>query len=261
MTKEIICGIYKITSPSGKVYIGQSENIHKRWRVYKRLNCAQQVKIYNSLNKHGAKNHTFEIVEECIKQELNCYERHWQDFYEVINPEKGLNLKLTECDDKIVVFSDETRLKMSEAMIGNKRGLGMKHSQELKEEIAERMKGNKHGLGTKRTEESKKKISEVMKGNKNSLGYTHSNEMKQGISKRMVGNTNGAGNKGKRGFRHSLDAIERMSASRSKIILNNETGIFYTGVAEAALTINMNVNTLRSKLCGFYKNNTPFIYV
>ena len=31
MFKEIICGIYKITSPSGKIYIGESENIQKNW--------------------------------------------------------------------------------------------------------------------------------------------------------------------------------------------------------------------------------------
>lgn len=37
MSKEKICGIYKITSPSGKVYIGQSNNIIKRWITYKSI--------------------------------------------------------------------------------------------------------------------------------------------------------------------------------------------------------------------------------
>lgn len=30
MDKIIICGIYKITSPSGKIYIGQSRDVEKR---------------------------------------------------------------------------------------------------------------------------------------------------------------------------------------------------------------------------------------
>jgi len=32
-------GIYKITSPSNKVYIGQSINIEKRFKSYKRYDC------------------------------------------------------------------------------------------------------------------------------------------------------------------------------------------------------------------------------
>ena len=30
----IMIGIYKITSPSGKVYIGQSIDIERRWKKY-----------------------------------------------------------------------------------------------------------------------------------------------------------------------------------------------------------------------------------
>ncbi len=30
-----ISGIYKITNPNGRVYIGKSINIHKRWMKYK----------------------------------------------------------------------------------------------------------------------------------------------------------------------------------------------------------------------------------
>ena len=46
-------GIYKITSPNNKVYIGQSVDIEKRLKRYKNLNCKKQSKIYNSLNKYG----------------------------------------------------------------------------------------------------------------------------------------------------------------------------------------------------------------
>lgn len=46
-----IIGIYKITSPSGKIYIGQSINIEKRWEKYQKYieNIKNQIKLYNSL--------------------------------------------------------------------------------------------------------------------------------------------------------------------------------------------------------------------
>jgi predicted GIY-YIG superfamily endonuclease len=45
--------IYKITSPSEKVYIGQSRNIQRRVKNYKRIDCKQQTILYNSINKYG----------------------------------------------------------------------------------------------------------------------------------------------------------------------------------------------------------------
>ena len=60
-------GIYKITSPSGKVYIGQSIDIERRFRHYKRMVCKDQVKVYNSFLKYGVDAHIFEILELCDK--------------------------------------------------------------------------------------------------------------------------------------------------------------------------------------------------
>ena len=97
--KEIICGIYKITSPSGRVYIGQSEDISKRWGNYKNVNKSNvgQVKLANSFKKYGTKAHTFEIIEQCNFEDLDCRERYWQDFYDATNT--GLNCVLTSCGD------------------------------------------------------------------------------------------------------------------------------------------------------------------
>jgi group I intron endonuclease len=84
--------IYKITSPSGKIYIGQSWSWIKRKSVYKRLSCKEQVKIYNSLKKYGYDNHIVEIIEKLpldISQEyLNCREVYWWEYY------KDLEIKM-----------------------------------------------------------------------------------------------------------------------------------------------------------------------
>ena len=43
-----ITGIYKITSPTNKVYIGQSYNINKRVNHYSNLLCKGQPKLFQS---------------------------------------------------------------------------------------------------------------------------------------------------------------------------------------------------------------------
>ena len=110
-------GIYKITSPSGKVYIGQSINVEKRFQGYKALRCKGQPRLFNSLKKYGYDKHKFEILCECSIEELNEKERYYQDLYSVLNG-KGLNCVLTKSSDRYVVISKETRLKMSIASKG-----------------------------------------------------------------------------------------------------------------------------------------------
>lgn len=116
MKKKIICGIYKITSPSGRVYIGETVDVEDRWKEYRRLDCKAQRKLYNSFLKYGTDAHIFEIVEECLFEDLLCRERHYQDFYDVLNG--GLNLKLSSCGDSKSVHSEETRKKIGDAQRG-----------------------------------------------------------------------------------------------------------------------------------------------
>lgn len=106
-------GIYKITSPSGRIYIGQTSNYHKRLISYKGLHCKKQRRLYNSFLKYGYVNHTFEFIESCEIEQLNIRERHYQDLYDVLS-EKGLNCVLVEIDNKPRIISESTRKKYSE---------------------------------------------------------------------------------------------------------------------------------------------------
>lgn len=79
-------GIYKITSPSGRVYIGQSWDIEKRFRSYRTSSGTKtQRYIYNSLMKYGVNNHRFEIIshlpEDISQQVLDEYEIVYFEFY------------------------------------------------------------------------------------------------------------------------------------------------------------------------------------
>jgi group I intron endonuclease len=161
-------GIYKITSPSGKVYIGQSTNIKKRWLHYTALDCADQPKLYNSLIKYGVSNHKFEVLEECEIDLLNEKERYWQELYNVI--EKGLNCKLVQTNDRSGYHSKETRKKIGDANRGKPSSMkGRKHTEEtkLKMSIAAKKSSYKRGKrfkGKKHSEETKNKISLANKG-------------------------------------------------------------------------------------------------
>ena len=90
----IMIGIYKITNPVGKVYIGQSVNIESRWEQYRKYMGNGQPRLHSSLKEYGAGSHTFEVIEECLQVHLDERERYWQDYYNVL--EEGLNLKLTK---------------------------------------------------------------------------------------------------------------------------------------------------------------------
>ena len=144
-------GIYKITSPSGKIYIGQSIDIKYRFSYYYRCECKNQIRLYNSFLKYGVKNHIFEIIEECEVDLLNKRELFWQKHYETIN-EKGLNCFYTTDENGYREISEKTKLKMSNAQKGRK------HSKETRLKISESNKGKIM------SEESKIKMSNSSKG-------------------------------------------------------------------------------------------------
>lgn len=85
-----IIGIYKITSPSNKIYIGQSKNIKSRIKNYEKLRCKSQTKLYNSLRKYRFENHTIEIIEQCSIEKLNDLEIYYISLYNCCST--GLNI-------------------------------------------------------------------------------------------------------------------------------------------------------------------------
>jgi len=110
-----VIGIYKIVSPSNKVYIGQTVDFVKRRSHYKNLKRNHQIRLYNSIKKHGWENHTLELIEECDVPLLNDRERYWQDYYNVTDSKKGLNCKLTKTTDKTGFHTQEMKKNQRES--------------------------------------------------------------------------------------------------------------------------------------------------
>lgn len=109
--------IYKITSPTGAIYIGQSINVKSRKRLYKNLFCETQRRVYNSIKKHGWEAHSFEIIETCNECDLDEREIYWIAFYDSCN--NGMNLNY---GGKGNPMSDEGRKKLSEHRKKNPTG-------------------------------------------------------------------------------------------------------------------------------------------
>lgn len=86
-------GIYKITNKvNGKIYIGQSVDIQRRWSAHKR--CSKDYPLYRDFKKYGLDNFTFEILLECSREELNEKEEFFIIMFDATNPTKGYNQTL-----------------------------------------------------------------------------------------------------------------------------------------------------------------------
>lgn len=120
-SKIPIIGIYKITSPSNKIYIGQAVDIQRRWDYYKWGDNSFQIKLNRSFLKYGVENHTFEIIEECPEDRLDELEAWWKYFYGVQCVEEGLNFYYIDKKGRLgLKDSEETRKKKSRALKGRK---------------------------------------------------------------------------------------------------------------------------------------------
>lgn len=172
-------GIYKITSPSGKIYIGQSIQVKKRFEQYRYLDCKKQPKLFNSFKKYGPENHKFEIIEECSVEQLNEREIYWKKYY----------LNLFNNNWKLVLFhelydtgggprSEETKQKLK---IPKPQGFGEKISRIKKGHICYKdyKRGEKIGLANSKP----KPEGFGLEQSKKLLGKKRSEETKQRMKK------------------------------------------------------------------------------
>lgn len=113
------CGIYAIKHiVSGKVYIGKSKNIGRRFNQYLydfKHNRRRQINEYlsNAISKYGIESFSFSVVEEVSISELADRELFW---IKKLNSHKryyGYNLRLDSSSNSTVVPS--TREKLSAA--------------------------------------------------------------------------------------------------------------------------------------------------
>ena len=195
-------GVYKITSPSGKIYIGQSWNIERRFKEYTRKSNKKQTKLYNSFLKHGVETHKFEIICEFpndIDQkildnyEIFCYDQYKEGGYLLLNSrEAGRGGKLSE----------EAKRKI---------GLIHKGKKLSKEEIIRREESVKRNGGKSGMRGKKHSIESIEKMRENTIGQIHSEETKNKIRISKLGKS------------RSPNVIEKIRLSKLGIVQSKGT--------------------------------------
>jgi len=184
--------IYKLISPSGRIYIGKASDFKQRMRHYKSVICKKQPMLYRSLKKYGFDAHVLEKL-ECfsginslaIEREIFWIKKYKSNVrkYPEMN---GLNL--TDGGEGTTGFKfNEVQLKrLSEAHIGqvsSKKGIPL--NEQTKAKISAKLKGVKHPPERGRrkfSDEQKLELSNRSKGNTFRKGQKYSPE----IIKKMV---------------------------------------------------------------------------
>src|SRR5215467_2958046 len=133
-------GIYQITNKiNGKIYIGQSVNIHNRWSSHCRPSKRKQqtnISINRAIEKYGITNFEFSVIEFCAIELLNEREIYWikEKYSKTPN---GYNLTLGGDGVKGFKMSQEGKDKLSNALKGRIR------TKDHSENISKAKKGKK----------------------------------------------------------------------------------------------------------------------
>lgn len=87
-------GVYKLTNLlNQKSYIGQAVDVGSRWKDHIKAGLGIDTpnnKLYTAMQKDGVENFSFELLEECDRNELNNRETYWIQFYKT--QEFGYNM-------------------------------------------------------------------------------------------------------------------------------------------------------------------------
>lgn len=88
-------GIYKYQNLiNGKVYIGQSMDIDRRKREHLHVNKKGYycMPFHRALQKYGIEHFSFEVLEECLKTDLNKREKYYIEKYKSYDKSLGYNI-------------------------------------------------------------------------------------------------------------------------------------------------------------------------
>jgi group I intron endonuclease len=151
-------GIYKIASPTGKVYIGQSWDLNARRKAYSKAACKGQHLILNSLLKYGWENHKWEILlyltDNTTQKWMDYWEISFISFYkdcglELLNIKPGgFGGKLTE-EIKIKISLANKGRKPAQHLIEKLKIINRRPCLEhVKKIVSETHKGVKHHAAT-----------------------------------------------------------------------------------------------------------------
>ena len=165
--------VYKYTSPSKKIYIGQTYRTLDQRAGKNGINYKQCPKFYNAILKYGFENFKREILKDNLNlKQANYYQQYYIKVFKSNQPDYGYNL--TSGGDNPII-NDQTRQKHRLAKLGTHL------SEETKEKIS------KSNTGKIFTEQHKKHLSEAKVGQESGI----KNKKHTQQTKRKIGEKNG----------------------------------------------------------------------
>ena len=113
-----LIGIYQLTSPSGKVYIGQSWDIKRRWYLYSLGHCVAQRHLHNSIKKYSFESHKHQVLETFPNTVEQSTLDAREQFYMDLRKSEGVTLLNLRGGGSTGKLSDETKDKIRKANTG-----------------------------------------------------------------------------------------------------------------------------------------------
>ena len=137
-------GVYMIKCLiNGKVYIGKSNDVKRRWREHKsrlKRNNHENEKLQYDWNKYGEDNFEFKLIENYDNEEFGIeLEKKYINEYKSYDLNFGYNMTLGKGENGWEILTEETKKKLSEAR------KGIIFSEEHKKKIGESRKGKCSG--------------------------------------------------------------------------------------------------------------------
>ncbi len=152
--------IYKLTSPSGKEYIGQTQQALDE-RIKQHTKQPHCVALYAAIQKYGIESFKVEILCECDDRHLDMLEKVFIAEYNTLCP-YGYNIRTGGSNG---LHCEESRERMRLAKLGEKNhNFGKPRTETAKENISKAKRGeNHHFFGKTLTYEHRLSLSHARK--------------------------------------------------------------------------------------------------
>lgn len=210
---SIICVYSIVNKRNGRMYIGSTIDVEKRFNRHKkdlRAGTHHCIYLQRAWNKYGEDSFSFDILKKCgseyevRKVEESYLNNQYEFLYNVSKRSTGGDLISYHPDRENIVkrMTNSLKIRYSKMTPEERRKVfghpgssnpnyGRKHSEEAKKRISRANKGNQYAKGSKRTAEQRNKLSKIASqrvGDKNPFfGKKHSEETKKRISQANKG--------------------------------------------------------------------------
>lgn len=182
--------IYSIfNTVNGKIYIGKTNNLRKRWNAHKRISLGGKEKfprtfsiIHSAITKYGIDKfeflpiHSFESEDDAYKAET-----YWISYFNTREPTLGYNISPggegsgsgINSPNYGLIRSDETKLKLKESHLGSKNSnYNKEFSLETRLKMSKSQKGNQSGEKNPRSILNWNAVNQIRDLYKNGVGAT-----------------------------------------------------------------------------------------